>query len=1065
MGTISSSTGLISGLDIESIVSQLIAIEARTKDQVDTRIEEQTNRQTALLGLQAKVMAIQVSAASFNKDQIFEQKAVSISNEDVLTATATKLAQKGSYNLTVKQLASTHQFISRGYSSIDSSVGAGTITFEMGNGQVARQTLLDQLNGGQGIQRGQIEITDRSGQTAVIDLRTAQTVQDVLDEINYSSKINVTASVSGGRIVINDNTGGTGNLVVADLRGGHTATDLGIAANVAASTIDGNNIARIGVETLLKSLNDGNGIRGVNSGSDDLKFTLADGTVLNVGLKSQMHHTVGDPASKATTLQSLNSGAGVRGGMFRITDQNGRSVDIDMDDFKDRYGSRGTLTQLENYIKEQIQRQYPDGEMKISFAFNAMDHIVLKDESTLEYRSGSAESQKFTIEDLDGGSAAADLGIAGSVNGTTINGTQVWFMETVGDVINAVNNHWDNNGSLKLQINSSGKGLQVLDLSAGAGSLTVEANGEDNFAALDLGLLTLDSNNNGRSLTAGLNTVLLRSLNGGSGSTTATEEFARGTLTIQGSGGGSATMAFDAGSSLNDVIEWINNSGTGLSAQVNSVGNGLILKDDNDGALSVSGDLADFLNIARDTADGVSSVNSGNLQLQYISETTALKDLRQGEGIRLGTFKLTDGTGVTKDVDLAQDGIKTIEDVINKINTAGTNVRARINDTGDGILLYDTSEGDNLQAIKVANARGSSVASDLGLLKTATKQADGSYILDGSYEYKLEVGGGDSIDDIVTRINDADMGLQAGLINDGNNYRISFVSEVAGRAGNIFLDPGSTNLSTETLSTGQDALVLLGGTDTSNPLLITSRTNTLKEAVKGVTIELQQVSDTPVNLEIDQDIDGIVTQMKNFVTSFNEVMKLINDQASYDVATETKGILYAEHSVSTVRQALINMVQRTVPGLDTYNRLSDVGVHFAPMAQETAADANGDNKTYAVAGVTQLDFDESEFREAFEADPDAVVSLFLQETSGIGDYIGGRLENLASTTSSSTMKISAESIGTSIDLLKKRSEYLQQRLDAKEQSLYNQFYQMELALSNMQSQQSALSQLGSLISG
>jgi flagellar capping protein FliD len=47
-------------------------------------------------------------------------------------------------------------------------------------------------------------------------------------------------------------------------------------------------------------------------------------------------------------------------------------------------------------------------------------------------------------------------------------------------------------------------------------------------------------------------------------------------------------------------------------------------------------------------------------------------------------------------------------------------------------------------------------------------------------------------------------------------------------------------------------------------------------------------------------------------------------------------------------------------------------------------------------------------------------------------------------------------------LLEDRISYLDEILEAKETRLYNQFYAMEEALANMQSQQSALSNLSSI---
>ncbi len=104
---------------------------------------------------------------------------------------------------------------------------------------------LTSLNSGAGVARGSIMITDKSGNTATIDLSSAKTLQDVLDAINYNTGISVTASVNraGTGIVIQDDTSGTGMLSISEVSGGTTAADLGILGTSSSSSLQGNAIS------------------------------------------------------------------------------------------------------------------------------------------------------------------------------------------------------------------------------------------------------------------------------------------------------------------------------------------------------------------------------------------------------------------------------------------------------------------------------------------------------------------------------------------------------------------------------------------------------------------------------------------------------------------------------------------------------------------------------------------------------------------------------------------------------------------------------------------------------
>jgi len=97
-----------------------------------------------------------------------------------------------------------------------------------------RSTALGSLQQGQGIQPGRIAITDRSGNTATVDLSQAVTVGDVIDAISAAAGVNVTATVNStqsGLTIIDDNAAPVRNLTIADVGSTTTARDLGIAVD------------------------------------------------------------------------------------------------------------------------------------------------------------------------------------------------------------------------------------------------------------------------------------------------------------------------------------------------------------------------------------------------------------------------------------------------------------------------------------------------------------------------------------------------------------------------------------------------------------------------------------------------------------------------------------------------------------------------------------------------------------------------------------------------------------------------------------------------------------------
>lgn len=99
---------------------------------------------------------------------------------------------------------------------------------------VKGQTLLADLNGGSGVSPGSLQITDRAGNQAIIDLTGLTTVQEVLDAINAAPGIQVTAGLSqaGTGLSLSDGTPSpTQNLKVEEVGAGKTALGLGILAD------------------------------------------------------------------------------------------------------------------------------------------------------------------------------------------------------------------------------------------------------------------------------------------------------------------------------------------------------------------------------------------------------------------------------------------------------------------------------------------------------------------------------------------------------------------------------------------------------------------------------------------------------------------------------------------------------------------------------------------------------------------------------------------------------------------------------------------------------------------
>lgn len=1022
MSGISSGVGLLSGINTAELINQLIELESAPKKLLQQRVTQLEVQRTSFLELSAKILGVRSAAARFDERSMFRRFGANSTNNDVLLATAGESAQVGSYTFRVHSLVSTYSAISRGFATKTADpVGAGTLSIEGARARVNPESQLASLRGGLGVRRGAIEITDRSGATARIDLSVAVTIEDVVEAINNSSDVKVRARVtglggtngaSGERIVIEDQSGGQGNLVINDLPGGGIAADLGIITNAAVSRVDGADLVWLSESTALEQLNDGNGVDRLFLG-DDLHFATSFGD-FDVSLS--------DILQPETPLPLLNSGEGVRLGTVKITDRRGVSAEVDL-----------TTAQTIGDVRAALAGTG----LSISVAL-VDSHLQLSDTSNL----GEDVVTELKVEDVSG-FAAADLGIASDAGGSVIVGRDLYRVRTLGDVVRAINFAPGNNSFVQASINPNGDGIRLAAFGLG-NQVTVTA-GAGSSAAKDLGLegATFDSNTafDSRPLIAGLSTVLLRTLRGGAGVTA-------GTVRLTDRAGQTSAINFDGARTLQDVVDLINQDGvTGIRAEINGVGNGLLLRDTSNGGGTflvedVTGTLAADLGILTsvDGAPASGVIEGANLQRQYIARSTSLDALGAGAPIAGSEFRITDSRGIVFDVSISASA-RTVGDVVDAINQSAPGaIQASINDTGDGIVIRDLSEG-NL-ALTVTELGGDRAARDLRLLGTASP---GERFIDGSFETLVEFGAGDTLSDVVARLNALDRGFSASIVNDQaavNPYRLVITTTTPGRAGELLIDGRSLGFGFNTLTEARDALLSLGSGDPASALLVSSSSNTVTDVVEGVTLDLVSAGSDPVTVTVDQDIDAIVSDLRSFVDAYNALQSTITDAVRFDSTTLARGPLLGDNVVNIIRNRLHNALLREYDAASSLpGGLVGLGISFG---------AND-----------QISFNEDRFREVYETNPEQVEDLFITADVGFGDTIDEVTDELTRDFDG-LLTSKDQSIADQQELLNDQIAVFDIRLAAKRARLEAQFVALEQSLAALQDQQTSLTTLAAL---
>ena len=125
-----SSSGVGSGLDVSSIVSQLMAIERQPVTRLQTRQTTYTNQISALGKIKSAIAALQTTASAMSTTDKLNSFKAMLADTTIGSATTTSSAVGGTYSLEVERLASTHKLISA--TTVDPSTG-GTLSIEIGS--------------------------------------------------------------------------------------------------------------------------------------------------------------------------------------------------------------------------------------------------------------------------------------------------------------------------------------------------------------------------------------------------------------------------------------------------------------------------------------------------------------------------------------------------------------------------------------------------------------------------------------------------------------------------------------------------------------------------------------------------------------------------------------------------------------------------------------------------------------------------------------------------------------------------------------------------------------------
>ena len=249
-----------------------------------------------------------------------------------------------------------------------------------------------------------------------------------------------------------------------------------------------------------------------------------------------------------------------------------------------------------------------------------------------------------------------------------------------------------------------------------------------------------------------------------------------------------------------------------------------------------------------------------------------------------------------------------------------------------------------------------------------------------------------SLEGVRDAINDADIGVNAVIVNDGSGYRLLLNSEQSGADNSLEITVDDTGDNDDLDASGLSALAFNSSATnieqtvaaqdailSINGLNITSSTNSANDVIDGVNIELKGLTGaSPITLSVSEDRASVKKAVTDFINGYNNFIQTANTLTAYDPDSGNAGALQGDFSARSIVAQLRQVMTSAVEGFNgPFSSLSEMGI-------TTQADGT-------------LKVDSASLDDALENNFDVIVGMFaavgLPSDSGV-EFISSTAETV-----------------------------------------------------------------------
>ena len=275
--------------------------------------------------------------------------------------------------------------------------------------------------------------------------------------------------------------------------------------------------------------------------------------------------------------------------------------------------------------------------------------------------------------------------------------------------------------------------------------------------------------------------------------------------------------------------------------------------------------------------------------------------------------------------------------------------------------------------------------------------------------------------EVASAINDVD-GVTAYVMDTGDAsapYRLVIQGDDAGSSNDISV---SSSLSGGTAPTFTESVSASDAKLTINGIAIESDSNTVTDAIPGMTLDLSEATTEAISVTVSADPEAIEAKIQTFADAFNAVVSFVNTNSAFDSEAGIRGPFVGETGVGRVVDGLRSVVTSQFSSLgQDYDAMSLIGI---------TTDSDG-----------KLEIDSDALQDLLTDESSQIANLF----TGSGGFIEAMLAavDVYTDPTDGSLAIRQDSLETRIGDMEDQVDVYDRRIDRMTARLRAQFSGLE----------------------